>query len=139
MPLVGGSEETAITGVERAPSERSAGGQVASRRDRELPEVRLRDDQHVGDFHDPRLQELQGVARAGLHDHHDRVGGLGHVGLGLPDADGLDHDHVEGHGQRVGGGGGGAGQAAEAFSGRAGADQHPAVGGVVVDPRAVSQ
>ena len=90
-----GSEETAITGVERAPSERSAALRSRARGDRHLPEVRLRDDQHVRDLHDPRLQELQGVPAAGLHDDDDGVGDLGDVGLGLADADGLDHDHVE--------------------------------------------
>ena len=77
MPTGGGSEETASTGVEREPSERSAA--LRSRRvlHRQLAEVGLGDDEHVGDLHDPGLQELQHVAAAGLHDDGDGVGDVG--------------------------------------------------------------
>ena len=86
----------------RLPTERSAA--LRSRRARRAtsPEVGLRHDEHVGDLHDPGLQELQDVARAGLHDDRDRVGDLGDVGLALADADRLDDDDVEGRGQRLG-------------------------------------
>ena len=55
--------------------------QVAPRAQRDVAEVGLRDDEHVGDLHDPRLDELQRVAGAGLHDDRDGVGDLGDLGL----------------------------------------------------------
>ncbi len=92
-------------------AERAQGrAEVAPGAHRDLPEVGLGHDEHVGDLHDPRLQELQHVAAAGLHDDGDGVGDVGDVGLGLAHADGLDDDHVERGGQR---GGGGAGRARE--------------------------
>ena len=66
-------------------------------------EVGLRHHEHVGHLHDSRLQELEHVARARLDDHRDGVGDVGHLGLRLTDADGLDHDHIEGGGQGGGG------------------------------------
>ena len=118
----------------RAPlagrAERAAGGRA---------EVGLGDDEHVGDLHDPRLQELQRVAGAGLDDDDHGLGGLGDVGLGLADADGLDHHQVERGGQRLRGGAGGGREAAEPLAGGHRADEDVAVGGVVLDPRAVAE
>ena len=88
--------------------------QVAPRAQGDVAEVGLGHHEHVGDLHDPRLQELQDVARAGLDDDGDGVGHLGDVGLALADADGLDDDDVEGGRQRVRGGARGGRQPAEA-------------------------
>ena len=70
-------------GVARA-DRAQRGVQVAPRAGGDLAEVGLRHDEHVRDLHDPRLQELQRVARARLDDDRDGVGGVGDVGLGLP-------------------------------------------------------
>ena len=115
------------------------GPQVAQRALGDLPEVGLRDDEHVGDLHDPGLEELQRVARAGLHDDHDRVGGARHVGLGLPDPDRLDDNDVERGRQRLRGRARRGREAAEALAGRHRADEHPAVGGIGLDPRPVAE
>ena len=77
-------------------------------------EIGLGEDEHVGDLHDACLEELEDVAGGGLEDDRDGVGGVGHLGLGLADADGLDHDHVERGRERFGGRAGGGGEAAEA-------------------------
>ena len=133
------STDTATTGVALAPSERSAAREVAPRARADLAEVGLGDDQHVGHLHDPGLQELQRVAGPGLDDDGDGVGRLGDLGLGLADADGLDHDDVERGGERLRGGAGGGGEAAEALARGHRADEHAAVGRVVLDPRAVAE
>ena len=92
--------------------------QVAPRARRDGAEVGLRDDEHVGDLHDPGLEELEHVARAGLDDDRDGVGGLGDLGLGLADADRLDHDDVERRRERLGGGAGRGREAAEPLARR---------------------
>ena len=56
--------------------------------------VGLVDDDDVGDLHDPRLQRLDRVARAGHEDEDDGVGVVDDVDLGLADADGLQEDVV---------------------------------------------
>ena len=104
--------------------------QVAAGAQRDLAEVRLGHHQHVRDLHDPGLEELQGVAGARLDHDRGRVGRFGDLRLGLPDADGLDHDDVEGGGQRLGGRAGGGGEPAEPLAGRGRADEQPAVGRV---------
>ena len=139
MPAVGAIEDTARTGVVRAPSARSAARRSSSARRAGGAEVGLGDHEHVGHLHDPGLQELQRVAGAGLDDDGDRVRGLGDVGLGLADADGLDHDDVERVGQRLRGRAGRGREAAEALAGGHRADEDVAVGGVVLDPRAVAE
>ena len=138
-PAGGASELTATTFVSLTPSERSAA--LRSRRERSAtwPEVGLRDDEHVGDLHDPRLQELQDVAAAGLHHDRDGIGHLGHLGLGLTDADGLDDDDVERRGERVGGGARRGGEAAEPPAGGHRADEDALVARVDDDPRAVAE
>ena len=113
--------------------------QVVLRAVGDSAEVGLGDDEHVGDLHDPGLQELQRVARAGLDDDGDGVGGLGDVGLGLTDADGLDHDDVERVRERLRGGAGGRREPAEPLAGGHRADEDVAVGGVVLDPGAVAE
>ena len=115
------------------------GDEVAPGAHGDLAEVGLGDDEHVGHLHDPGLQELQDVARAGLHDDGDGVGGLGDLGLGLADADGLDHDDVERRRQRLGGGARGRREPAEPLAGGGRADEQPAVGRVAVDPRPVAE
>ena len=113
--------------------------QVTARALGDLAEVGLGHHQHVRDLHDPGLQELEHVAGPGLdHDRHG-VGRLGHLGLRLADADGLDHHHVERRGQRLRGGAGGGREAAEPLAGRRRADEQPAVAGVGVDPHAVAE
>ena len=94
------------------------GAQVATARRGDRAEVGLRHHEHVGHLHDPGLQELQRVAGARLDDDRDGVGHLGHLGLRLPDADGLDHHHVERRRQRLRGGAGGGGEAAEPLARR---------------------
>ena len=139
IPLGGGTLLTATTGVPRSPSERSAALRSRRALQRHLAEVGLGHDQHVGDLHDPGLDELQRVAGAGLDDDGDGVGRLRHLGLGLADADGLDHHDVEGGRQRLRGGAGGGGEAAEPLPGGGRADEQPAVARVGVDPRAVAE
>ena len=56
--------------------------------------VGLVDDDDVGDLHDPGLQRLDRVARAGHEHEHDRVGVVDDVDLGLADADRLEEDVV---------------------------------------------
>ena len=97
-----GAEETATTGASRSPSERSAACRSRRARVGHLAEVGLGDHEHVGHLHDPGLEELQHVAGARLDDDGDGVGGLGDLGLGLADADGLDHDDVERGGRAPG-------------------------------------
>jgi hypothetical protein len=63
---------------------------------------------------------------------------LGHLGLGLADADGLDHHDVERHRERLGRRAGGGREAAEPPGGGHRANEQPAVGRVGVDPRARS-
>jgi len=54
----------------------------------------------------------------------------------LADADGLDHDHVEGRRQRRGGRPGGGGQPAQPVAGGGGADEHCAVARIDVSNHA---
>src|SRR5262245_26155322 len=56
--------------------------------------VHLVDRDHVGDLHDPGLQRLDGVARAGHQHEHDGVRDADHLDLALPRADGLEEDEV---------------------------------------------
>ena len=139
MPSAGGSAETAqhghASGAERA--ERRA--QVVLRAAGGRAEVGLGDDEHVGHLHDPGLQELQRVAEPGWTTTATRVGGLGDVGLRLADADGLDHHDVERGGQRLRGRAGRGGEPAEPLAGGHRADEHVAIGRVVLDPRAVAE
>ena len=113
--------------------------QVTARALGDLAEVGLGHHQHVGDLHDPRLQELEHVAGPGLDHDRDGVGRLCHLGLRLADADGLDHHHVERRGQRLRGGAGGGREAAEPLAGRRRADEQPAVAGIGLDPHAVAE
>ena len=77
-------------------------------------EVGLGHHEHVRHLHDARLEELEHVAGSRLnHDRHG-VADLLHVGLRLSHAHGLDHNHVEGGRQRLGGLASGRGQSAEA-------------------------
>ena len=113
--------------------------QVAPRAHRDLAEVGLRDHEHVGDLHDPGLEELQHVARSGLDDDGDRVGHLGDLGLALADADRLDDDDVEGGRERLRGGARGRCQAAEPAGGGRRADEQAGVVGGDGQPRAVAE
>ena len=56
--------------------------------------VGLVDRDHVGDLEDALLDALELVAGAGEGQEEERVDHAGHGDLGLPDADGLDEDHV---------------------------------------------
>ena len=139
MPVVGAQrgdrEHGRVAGAERA----ERGAQVVLGAGGRRAEVGLGDDEHVGHLHDPRLEELQRVAAAGLDDDRDRVGGLGDVGLGLADADGLDHDDVERVGQRLGRRTGRGGEPAEPLARCHRADEDVTVGGVVLDPGPVAE
>ena len=56
--------------------------------------IHLVDRDHVGDLHDPRLQRLDGVARA-RHQHEQHgVGDPDHLDLALAGADGLEQDEL---------------------------------------------
>ena len=77
------------------PERTQRGVEVPDRAKRRRAEIGLGDNEDVRHLHDPRLEELQDVAGARLHDHDNRVRDIGDLGLGLADADGLDHDHVE--------------------------------------------
>jgi hypothetical protein len=69
----------------------------------------------------------------------DLVGDVGDVGLGLADADRLDHDHVERGRQRSRGGTRRAGQSPEPVARGRRADEHAPVVGIAVDARAVAE
>ena len=56
--------------------------------------IHLVDGDHVRDLHDPGLQRLHGVARAGHEHEQHRVRDARHLDLALPGADRLDEDHV---------------------------------------------
>ena len=56
--------------------------------------VHLVDRDHVGDLHDPGLQRLHRVARAGHEHEQDGVGDPDHLDLALPRADRLEQDDV---------------------------------------------
>ena len=91
--------------------------------------IRLVDHEDVGDLHDPGLERLHLVARAG-HERHDRdVGGADDVDFVLADADGLDEDDVLAGGvEDERGVGGRARQAAEVAARRHAADEDAGVG-----------
>ena len=55
----------------------------------------LVDGDHVGEFEDALLDPLQLVAGARQHQDEEEIGQVGDRRLRLPDADGLDQDHVE--------------------------------------------
>ena len=88
---IGGRQASAPNGLQRSSASIDAAGPVGALA------VGLVDHVDVGDLHDPRLQRLHIVARAG-HDDDDRdVRGADDLDLVLPDADGLDeHDVVAG-------------------------------------------
>jgi hypothetical protein len=102
-------------------------------------EIGLGQDQHVGDLHDPGLEELEHVPGRGLYDDRHRVGHVGDLDLGLTHAHVLDHDHVKRRGQRGGGAARRRGQTAEPVAGGGRADEHLAVARVDVDPRPVAE
>ena len=56
--------------------------------------IHLVDRDHVRDLHDPGLQRLHRVARAGHEHEDDGVRDAGHLDLALPRADRLDEDDV---------------------------------------------
>ena len=56
--------------------------------------VHLVHDDHVRDLHDPGLQRLHGVARAGHQHEEDDVGDADHLDLALARPDGLEEDDV---------------------------------------------
>ncbi len=121
------------------PEGSQRGAQVGERAHRDPSEIGLGDDEHVGDLHDPGLEELEHVAGARLDDDRDRVRDIGDLGLRLTDADSLDDDDVERGGERGGGGPGRGGEAAEPVAGGRRADEHLLVGRVDVDPRAIAE
>ena len=113
----GGRRSRARRGAPRAPprararsrpssaSVRTIAGRSSRLREREdrahLVQHRLRrrvihlvDRDHVGDLHDPGLQRLHRVARAGHEHEQDGVRDPRHLDLALPRADRLDEDDV---------------------------------------------
>ena len=68
----------------------------------DVPQCRVRtvpiglvDHEHIGDFEDPGLDGLNAVTHAGSQQNQRGVRQPRNVHLGLPDADGLDQDHIE--------------------------------------------
>ena len=139
MPRGGGIDETAHTSVSVAPSASSAARRSDDGASGGRAEIGLGEDEHVGDLHDACLQELEDVAGRGLQDDRDGIGRVGHVGLGLAHADGLDHDHVERGRERFRRGPGGGGEAAEARARGGRANEHVAVLRIGLDPGSVAQ
>jgi hypothetical protein len=123
--------------VSLAPSARSAA--VSERSARRGLEIGFGQDEHVGDLHDARLEELKHITRGRLkHDHH-RVGHIGDLGLGLPHPDRLDHNDVKCGCQRRGRSAGGWSQAPEPVAGGARADEHGFVARIRLDADAIAQ
>ena len=129
------------------PDDRSVAGSERAQGRCEVPpgapcdvaEVLLGHDKHVRNLHDPCLQELEDVARPRLDHHGRRVTQLGHIGLGLAHADGLDDHHVVRWGQDLGGLARRRRQAAKPRAGGCRANQDAFVARVVLDPRAVPE
>ncbi len=140
IPVGGAIEETARTRTSRAPKRGERRPQVGERPLGDLAEVGLRDHEHVGDLHDPGLQELEHVAGPGLDHDGDRVGDVRHLGLGLTDADGLDHDDIEGGRQCAGGRSRlRVREPAEPVAGGRGANEQRAIGRIDLEPGAVAE
>ena len=91
------------------------------------------------DLDDAGLHELQAVAGAGLKAEDDRIGGAGHIGLGLADADGLDQHDVEERAHQHHGRDGERGEAAELVPRRHGAHEDAGIAGIGPEPRAVAE
>ena len=123
IPATGWTERDGERPARASPSERSAARRSRTARCGDRAEVGLGHDEHVGDLHDPGLEELEHVAGARLDDDRDGVGGLGDLGLGLADADRLDDDDVEGRRERLRGGARGGREAAEPLARRHRADE----------------
>ena len=128
MPLGGGIEETATT-ASRSPSERSAACRSRRARRAIWPRSAFVTTSTSGISMIPALRNCSASPRPGLDDDRDGVGRLGDLGLRLADADRLDHDDVEGGGERLGGGAGRGREPAEPLPGGGRADEQPAVGG----------
>ena len=140
MPRAGGIALTRRAPACPAPPARRAPPAGRARRvARRCPRSALVMTRMSGTSMIPAFRNCSASPAAGLDDHGHRVGRLGHVGLRLADADGLDHHDVERVGQRLRGRPRGRGEPAEPLPGGHRADEHAAVGGVVLDPRAVAQ
>ena len=129
------SDDWSVTGTNGTQSRR----QIPPRAHRGIAHVRLGHDEDVGHLHDPRLQELQRVAGARLHDNGDRVAQLRDISLGLPDANRLDNHDVEGGSERLSRIPGRLGEPTEPRAGSRGPDHDPVVLRVVLDPHPVAQ
>ena len=103
--------------------------------------VRLVHDEHVGDLQDPRLGHLHRVPPPRRHDDERRVGGAGHLDLGLPHADGLDEHEIHARPRRGSGSASGAASAmpAEVPPRRHRPDEHAGVGRVGLHPEPVAE
>ncbi len=127
------------TGVARAPSAPSAARRSCSARRAAAPRSALVTTSTSGTSMIPAFRNCSASPRAGLDDDDHGVRGLGDVGLGLADADGLDHHDVERGRERLRGRAGGGREPAEPLAGGHRADEDVAVGGVVLDPRPVAE
>ena len=61
---------------------------------RDLSEVGLVDEEHVGPFENSRLHELDEVACRRLHHEDQAIDEVDHAGFRLADADGFDKDEI---------------------------------------------
>ena len=74
-----------------------------------------------------------------MDDHDDGIRHVGDLGLGLADADGLDHDDVKRRGERARCCSRGGREASEALADRGRSNVDVAVGGIDLDPRPVAE
>ena len=101
--------------------------------------VELVDHDHVGDLHDPGLERLDGVARAGHQYEQDQIGDPDHLDVALSRAHGLEQDHLaSGRVEqqqclecRLG-------ETAEMAAAAHRADEHPGIEKVIREPDAVA-
>ena len=139
MPLVGDSEETASTGVELEPSERSAALRSRMVRVAIWPRSALVTTSTSGisvmpDFRNCSTSPLPGCTTT------TTVSATSAISVSpWPDPDRLDDDHVECRRERVRRGAGGRGQSPQPLAGGGRADQNPAVGGVELDARSIAE
>jgi hypothetical protein len=110
-----------------AAPEIEARPELRRRAAREAFEIRLVDEEDVGPLEDARLHELDEVPCRGLSDEDQRLDEVDDAGLGLPDADGLDEDRVEGGGEDVEARAGDLREAAELIAGGERAQEDPGV------------
>ena len=84
-----------------AAAEVEPGSELGRRPRGEVREIGFVDEEDVRPLEDARLHELDEIAGGGLGHEDEGLDEVRDAGLGLPDADRLDEDDVEGGGQHV--------------------------------------